>query len=530
MSLDLPESSEEIEQRTQTDVEREVNKNNDGNQANPFLQVNWILGLIVGFTRRIFDFYGQLRILTREVFWHTMRLTESITGWASVFGQTQNAASQSSGNVVAIGTLGSTITTAAKYQDSAGNTYDVQANATITAKAVTIQELTRVGSIATATLSSDQSLSPDVPVDISGADQSEFNVAGAVITPISANQFTYQVEGTPVTPATGSILANFETAVVSLKSEEFGTEVNQTAFAPLTLTAPIAGVNDEGKVDFNELGGGSDQETVDELYGRFIEARQNPIAHFNESDITQQAKTVTGVTRVFVQEAGTIVGSISISSMERLQDQGAADTGVVQVETSADHGFEDGFRTTITGAGELEFNVTEAVLIVTDTDKFAIFAPGSTDFASGTPEASTFIPPGILRVLFIRGNDDDMIPSGSEVTAVDAALDEIRPANTDDQDMLVEGPIPSDTDFTFTELTPNNTTMQSAIEANLDAYSRDEAVPGVAVTEEEYISIIQETIDPITGQRVATFELAAPIGDITVNPQTIFRPGNFAFP
>ena len=530
MSLDLPESSEEIEQRTQTDVEREVNKNNDGNQANPFLQVNWILGLIVGFTRRIFDFYGQLRILTREVFWHTMRLTESITGWASVFGQTQNAASQSSGNVVAIGTLGSTITTAAKYQDSAGNTYDVQANATITAKAVTIQELTRVGSIATATLSSDQSLSPDVPVDISGADQSEFNVAGAVITPISANQFTYQVDGSPATPATGSILSEFETAVVAVKSEGFGDLVNQTAFAPLTLTAPISGVNDEAKVDFNEIGGGSDQETIEGLYNRFLEARQNPVAHFNQSDIVQKAKTVTGVTRVFVQEAGTVVGTIDVLSMERLKLQNNDPSSVVQVTTDGNHGFEDGFRTSIQGAGELEFNVTEAVIIVTDADKFVIFAPGSTATATGTITATTFIPPGILRVLFIRGNDEDMIPSGSEVAEVRAAIDEIRPANTDDQDLLVQPPIPTDTDFTFTELVPNSQTMHDAIEANLDAYSRDEAVAGINITEEQYISIIQETIDPVTGEQVETFELSLPTGDISVSPQGIFRSGNFAYP
>lgn len=70
----------------------------------------------------------------------------------------------------------------------------------------TLSSLTRSDSIATATKAS-HGLQIGQRVTISGANQAEYNVT-ALITSITANTFTYVVSGTPVTPATGTIVVS----------------------------------------------------------------------------------------------------------------------------------------------------------------------------------------------------------------------------------------------------------------------------------------------------------------------------------
>ena len=93
---------------------------------------------------------------------------------------------------------------------------------------------------------------------------------------------------------------------------------------------------------------------------------------------------------------------------------------------------------------------------------------------------------------------------------------EIKPAHTDDADVIVSAPTGVTVNFSFSALVPNTSTMQSAIEASLVAYFRDETSVGQDLTEAAYFSAIQNTVDPETGVGVTSFTLSTPTGDVAI--------------
>ena len=124
--------------------------------------------------------------------------------------------------------------------------------------------------------------------------------------------------------------------------------------------------------------------------------------------------------------------------------------------------------------------------------------------------------PGQVTVFFTRDNDVDIIPSAGEVAAVKAKLVEIKPAHMDTDDLIVNAPTPVTVDFEFSFLSPNNLTMQDAIAASLDQFFRESTQVGISIKEFEYQSAIGNTVDPQTGQKVQSFTLAFPSGDIPI--------------
>ena len=141
---------------------------------------------------------------------------------------------------------------------------------------------------------------------------------------------------------------------------------------------------------------------------------------------------------------------------------------------------------------------------------------------------------GQVTVHFMRDNDVPPIPSST--TAVKAALDAIRPANTDTDDVIVTAPTPVETDYTFSALSPNTSTMQAAITANLQRfYAEDTEVDdGVTVDgdvlEVAYLAAIYNTVDTVTGETVSSFALSAPTTDITVDAGEIGTLGTITYP
>jgi uncharacterized phage protein gp47/JayE len=83
-----------------------------------------------------------------------------------------------------------------------------------------ITSITRVGAVATVTISGGHSYPADSWVFIEGADQSEYNIL-AQISNVTATTFDYTVAGTPTTPATGTLIAR-EATPFSAASVEKG--------------------------------------------------------------------------------------------------------------------------------------------------------------------------------------------------------------------------------------------------------------------------------------------------------------------
>jgi uncharacterized phage protein gp47/JayE len=437
MALNLPESATEVVRRVKVDIQRELNT------SNPFLRNSWLGALITGIANRIYDFVLQLKEAFKQAVPDTA--TEDILErWAAIWGINRLAATAASGNVVATGTATTSIPSGTLLATSDGKVYESTASVVITASVISVSSITRSGATATATTASNHGLASNVPVTIAGANEAEYNVTDAEITITGLNTFTYQVTGAPATPATGTITAAFTAIQVPVESQDFGADQNQDPDAVLSLQSPIAGVDDEMQVDWGELGGGSDQETDTELRARLLDRIQNPIAHFNVAEITAVAKTVNGVTRVFVQEATPATGQVTI--------------------------------------------------------------------------------------YFMRDNDPDPIPDASEIAAVDAVIQAIRPANTAEVDVIVGAPTGVPVAFTFTALSPNTSTMKTAISANLAQFFDEQTEVGTNIPEDAYRSAIFNTIDTETGDEVSSFTLSAPSGAVAISSGEIGTLGTITYP
>lgn len=437
MSIDLPDNASEIDSRAKIDVQRELTG------SNPFLKNSWLGAIITAFSNRIFDFYLQLKVLLLQLFWNTStgEFLEIQASWFSIL---RLAATQSIGNIVITGTAGTNVPDSTEWKTSDGISFLTTIAATLAAQSISISGITRSGQTATATTASPHGLASNVAPDISGVNETEYNGTDIEITVISAIQFTYQIIGTPATPATGTILAAFVSANVAVQSSDFGDDTNLVLDTQLSVTSPIAGLDNTANVDFDEIGGGSDQEDDSSLRTRFLDRVQNPVAHFNVSEITSKAKEINGVTRVFIDEATPLVGQVTI--------------------------------------------------------------------------------------YFMRDDDDNPIPSGSEVTTVKNKILEIKPANTSDADVIVVAPTAVPTDFAFSALSPSTSTMQDAINASLAQFFSESTEVGVDVDQDAYRAAIFNTVDPETGDVVTSFELSAPAADITIAAGEIGTLGNITYP
>ena len=325
MSLNLPQTADEVVQRSKTDVQRDLGG------SNPFLENSWLGALVTGCANRIFDFYIQL---TKAI---ELNFPDTTSGafldrWASIYGVPRLAATQSAGNIVATGTVGSVIPLSTGYQSTNGISYDSTLAATITDQVLSVSALTRAGSIVTATTSVDHGIASNVPVTISGASPNDYNGLQTIVV-TAANKFQYTISTTPGS-SSGTITASFTSASVPVESVEFETDeltVNQSQDAILSLLSPISGVDTPAYVDFNQLDGGVPQETDAELSVRFLNRVQNPIAHFSVSDIENQAKLIAGVTRVFVQPVTPVVGQVTVYFMRDNDSNPIPDSGDVAI-------------------------------------------------------------------------------------------------------------------------------------------------------------------------------------------------------
>lgn len=322
MSFNLPKSAVDVDKRAKTDVQRSLTG------SNPFLKNSWLGSLVTAFSNRIFDFYLQLEILLRQMFWDksTGEFLEIQASWFKI---QRLAAVQSTGSAAATGTAGSSIPIGTEFKTKDGLKFTSIDSAVITNGTINVSSITLSGQTATVKTVADHNLSSFVPVTISGANQAEYNVTDADITVTALDEFTYTITGSPVTPATGTISAGFASAKANIKSVEFGEDNNLSADTILTLVSPLSGVDNDIYVNFGEVSGGIDQENDTDLRSRFLSRVQNPISHFNAAEITNKAKEINGVTRVFVQETTPLIGQVTIYIMRDNDDDPIPDAAEI---------------------------------------------------------------------------------------------------------------------------------------------------------------------------------------------------------
>lgn len=312
MTFLIPDNADELISGSLTDVQRELLN------SNPYLANSWLRSLVVSQSNRVFDFYLQLEGAVAE------NLPDTATGiflerWASIFGLGRLPGAAGSGNLAITGTVGFTVNAGNLYQSPEGISYEVTVAGTITAQSLSVT-ITSVGLVATVTTAVEHKLSANIPVTITGANETDYNVANIAITVLTTTTFTYVMANDPVSPATGTILAGFSAGTVTVEAETFGIETNQIVNTLLTIQSPLPGINNIAGVDADEIIDGLDQELDDDLRDILLERLRNPVSHFNVSDITAQAKTIVGVTRVFVFEVTPLLGQVTINFMRDNDD------------------------------------------------------------------------------------------------------------------------------------------------------------------------------------------------------------------
>lgn len=302
--ITFPENPKELVQKSKTDVQNELP------ESNPFLKNSFLGAAVTANAIRVFDFYIQLKQLIKALFIQTTS-GEFLKMFGAWFGLTVNPATPAAGRIVATGTAATNIPLGTSFQSSDGLQYQSTLSTTIAATVLSVASITRSGSTATVTTVADHLLANGVSVTIAGANETEYNGSFSILV-TGAKTFTYTVTGTPASPATGTITAAHTSASVPVQSVDFGADLNQLAGAILSLTSPIAGVDNSLTVDFGELSGGSDVETDDSFRDKVIDRVQNPVANFNVAAIRAKAFEVSGVTRVFVQPVTPAVGQVTI--------------------------------------------------------------------------------------------------------------------------------------------------------------------------------------------------------------------------
>lgn len=122
---------------------------------------------------------------------------------------------------------------------------------------------------------------------------------------------------------------------------------------------------------------------------------------------------------------------------------------------------------------------------------------------------------GKATVYFVRDNDEDIIPTPSEVKDVKDKLVALLPIEMTAERLFVFAPTPHIVDFNLSALEPNTTAMREAIKSSLEAFFRDNTNISENIKEDGYRAAIYQTIDA-TGAKVKSFTLSSPTGDITI--------------
>jgi len=304
MPINYPENRQVVVDRVKTDIQNELPV------SEPFLRRAYLPAFAVGYAGGIYDEYTAQKGLQYEMFPDTATGTFA-NRWGSYKGITRDAATQAIGYLTVTGTIGVIIPINTVFVSSDGFQYKTLYDSQILARLISISSLTRSGSLAYAVTPSDHHLADGAIVTISGAAQTEYNIAAA-ITVTSNTSFTYTIVGTPATPATGTIVAAYTFTSVQIQSITYGIDTNLDSGSELFIVTPIAGVNSSAFVQYDGIAGGTDEESDDTFKNRYLYAYQHPVSYFNVAELIIQARKINGVDRVFVEEITPDVGQVTI--------------------------------------------------------------------------------------------------------------------------------------------------------------------------------------------------------------------------
>ena len=264
---------------------------------------NLVLALLKGLSLALHDWYVALKDYgDHEPFPQTARGDFLTKGWwVDITKLKLTPETPASGSVVMTGTVGAIVLKDKQLQ--AGNRlYRVKQSALVVAQSLNATSLTFANGKAIFETASDHHLASGLSVSISGADQAEYNGTHEIeIT--AANEFTFDLPGTPASPATGTISAALDMALVQVEALDVGQFTNIETGGRLRLVEPLADISDAAYTIWGGVTGGTDKEEPEAFRERILEALAATLGVFTEDEIVSEVKNVPGVTRVWVLKA-----------------------------------------------------------------------------------------------------------------------------------------------------------------------------------------------------------------------------------
>lgn len=321
MPINTP-TYKEIVNRVRADIANELP------DVDPTIAGSFVNALAVSNAGRHYDNVVLISQLIKELFPQTAS-GEYLERWAQYEGLSRISATPSSGFITVTGVAATSIPALTEWRTSDNLLFASLSAATVAATSISVSSITcSGGTTATVTTASNHTFATGMEITIAGAVPTGYNGIWT-ITVLSEDTFSFEVPST-LADDSGTTTAGYTGASIEVEAVEPGVDGNLESGAQLQVTAAIIGLDADAFVQYLGLTGGGDEETDDALRERVLYSRANPVAHFNTSDIILTAKTVPGVTRVFVNPITPYVGAVTVAFMRDDDVNPIPDAGEVQ--------------------------------------------------------------------------------------------------------------------------------------------------------------------------------------------------------
>jgi len=296
MAVTLPTNASEIVNRQKADIQNALSS------SNPFLKNGLLTALVESSGYRFFDIYKLIDVIQSGLFLDNYADFSVLDFWGGLVDLTLGLPTASSGQIVFSGSSDGLLIPSGSILSNGSLTYTTLVDGTLAQNSNSILQITQSSGTATIVFSGDHGLATGIDITISGADQENYNGVKTV-TVINNTEATFNIDETTTSPATGTLTSIYYVTSVEVQCNDNGSNTNLSSGAALSLQNTITNVNNNAYVDLSGLTGGTDTETEENYKARIVDAWQNPVTNFNAASIINQAKTVDGITRVFVLRA-----------------------------------------------------------------------------------------------------------------------------------------------------------------------------------------------------------------------------------
>ena len=273
----------------------------------PKIERSWAKTFVYGQATRAFDLYKTQQQYVDQLFPQTA-IYKYLKRWGSYDDVLPLSSSNSSGDILITGVLGTSIPALAQYTyDSIVVETEIDASISELMSSLTI---TTIGTTATAVSETEHGYATGTSPAISSATYPDYDGDYEIVV---FDDFTFTFEVASDYPASitdgASILY---AATVGVNSVLSGADQNIPSNAELSSVATIDDTDNVAYAFDSGISGGSDIESNDDYRTRVLFNRANPFNQWNPAQISRTCLEIAGVTRVYPQPITPRVGQTTV--------------------------------------------------------------------------------------------------------------------------------------------------------------------------------------------------------------------------